>query len=27
MTLPGDGCDGAPAVPLLPNSWDDSATE
>ncbi|ORW28259.1 hypothetical protein AWB91_26560 [Mycobacterium paraense] len=27
ITLAGDGCDGAPAVPLLPNSWDDSATE
>ncbi|OBI18269.1 hypothetical protein A5712_02290 [Mycobacterium sp. E2327] len=27
MTLADDGCDGAPAIPLVPNSWDDGATE
>jgi PPE-repeat protein len=27
ITLAGDGCNGAPGIPLLPNSWDDNATE
>ncbi|ORV95438.1 hypothetical protein AWC11_00030 [Mycobacterium interjectum] len=27
ITLADDGCNGAPAIPLLPNSWDGSAPE
>ncbi len=27
MTLADDGRNGAPAIPLLPNNWDDSPTE
>ncbi len=27
MTLAGDGCNGALAIPMMPSSWDADATE